>query len=279
MEKNEKFEEPEVPESLKALAFLTVQLAAKDPRIFLLLDYYDKSKQNTSMWQSLYEEFQEPENQEHFLNVIPSAANEHDWSGIEDSYRNWGRFGWTVGRGIHQFGFWDKCPDTQLEADKKVLKTIDKRVLSQIQIECLEKTSNIPVFEECCKCFNNKCYTACATLLISLIDGELIRNKANIAFANRKTGAMASKRMISELSKDDLYGLAGLFHLELINYDAFVDTLFERANGFEMEPKRMNRNFIQHGMSKRKILRKDCIKLFLAYRNILFLIWNNSKLR
>lgn len=279
METKDIWEEPEVPESLKALAFSIVQLAVKDPRIFLLLDHYDKNSQNTGMWQALYEELQEPENQEHFSNVIPKAANEHDWSGIEESYRNWGSYGWTVGREIHQFGFWDKCPNSQAEADKKVLQTINKKDLSQIRIECLEKTSNIPVFDECCKCFDNKCYTACATLLISLIDGELIRSKANIAFANRKTGVIASKRVISELSKDDMYGLVGLFHLELINYEAFLNTLFERANGFEVEPKRMNRNFIQHGMSKRKILRKDCIKLFLAYRNILFLIWNNSKLR
>lgn len=89
----------------------------------------------------------------------------------------------------------------------------------------------------------------------------------------------ASERVIAEVSKDDMYSLMGLFHLELINYEAFLNTLFERANGFKIEFKRMNRNFMQHGMCKRKVLRKDCIKLFLAYRNILFLIWNNSKLR
>ena len=279
MEKNDVFEDPEIPESLKAFAVSTFQLAAKDPRILLLLKHADKNKYDTDFWGSLYEELQDSENLERFSNITHKISNAHDWSGIEESYQTWGSYGWTVGREIHQLGFWDKCPNSQVEADKKVLPTINKKVLSQIQIECLEKTSNIPVFDECCKCFDNKCYTACATLLISLIDGELIRSKANIAFTNRKTGAIASKRVITEVSKDDMYGLMGLFHLELINYEAFLNTLFERANGFEMEPKRMNRNFIQHGMSKRKILRKDCIKLFLGYRNILFLIWSNSKLR
>lgn len=273
------FEDPEISESLKAFASSTFRLAVKDPRILLLFEHLDKNEQDTGVWQSLYETLQDPENLEHFSKTTLKITDDHDWSGVEESYRNWGRYGWTVGRGIQRFGFWDKCPDSQFEADKKVLKTINKKVLSQILIECLEKTSNIPVFDECCKCFDNKCYTACATLLISLIDGELIRSKANISFTNRKTGANASKRIIAEVSKDDMYGLMGLFHLELINYEAFLNTLFERANGFEMEPKRMNRNFIQHGMSKRKILRKDCIKLFLAYRNILFLIWSNSKLR
>ena len=44
-----------------------------------------------------------------------------------------------------------------------------------------------------------------------------------------------------------------------INYESYIKTLFARADGFVTEPKNLNRNYLHHGMSKRKVLRRDCI--------------------
>lgn len=276
MRKDDMFSDPHISDGLKSFAVSLIRLSIQDPRILLLLDKVDKNVEKTDIWKLLYDDFQNPESQEKLTKVLAKIVDDHDWDNIEKSYDSWGRFGWVVNHHLYPIGFWDDCPKSQIEADKKVLKTINKKVLSEIKLECLEKTRNIPVFEECCKCFDNRCYCACASLLISLIDGELIRSKANYLLSNRKTGATAGKRIITDVSADDMYGLPGLFHLEILNYEAYISTLFESANGFSVEPERINRNFIHHGMSNRKVLRKDCIKLFLAYHKTLFLLWNRA---
>ena len=75
--------------------------------------------------------------------------------------------------------------------------------------------------------------------------------------------------MTEFISADSFYGSPGYLHLELINYKTCTGTLFESANGFRTEPDCLNRNYLHHGMSKRKVLKKDCIKLFIAYHKTL----------
>lgn len=267
-----------VPGGLKALSVTLLRLAIEEPRVLLVLDHLAKKDGRDAPWKLLYDDFEDLGFRDSIKNFLAHDVSSFDWSVLEQSYINWGRFGWITDHQLLKIGSWDHCPDSQVEADKKILKEIDKKFLAEIQAQSIEKTRNIPVFEECCKCFENKCYTACASLLISLIDGELIRGNAN-SVSNRKTGATAGRRIISDVSTDDMYGLPGLLHLELINYEAFINMLFEHANGFEIEPKRMNRNFMHHGMSKRKVLRKDCIKLFMGYHKTLFFMWDKSPAR
>ena len=129
----------------------------------------------------------------------------------------------------------------------------------------MKKTNNREVYNEAITCFDNRCYTACASLLVSLIDAELIRCKTSLATKNKKTGLKAGERVVKNVARDDMYGLPGLYHLELVNYESYINTLFARADGFVKEPKSLNRNYLHHGMSKRRVLKKDCIKLLLAY--------------
>jgi len=57
-------------------------------------------------------------------------------------------------------------------------------------------------------------------------------------------------------------------YLHTINVLSFLMMLFDDAKDFRIEPKNLNRNFINHGMAKREVRRKDCIKLFLGLYNV-----------
>lgn len=277
MPDNNLLDKNDIDPSLKAFAVSLSRYIAQDPEFLLELERIHKVDVDGLGWIGLYQDLQDEDVAKRFSKNLNEKAAAHDWSDVESSYRAWGEYGWIADGTIARFGFWDKCPSTQVEADKLVLSKINKKYLEETIVSIHEKRHNVAVFSEACKCFEHKCYTACASLLISLIDGELISSKANWNFENKKTGSNANKRIVTDVSKDDNYGMPGFFHLELLNYESFINTLFERANGFDNEPKRINRNYLHHGMSKRKVLRKDCIKLLLAYRRTLNFANRNTK--
>ena len=259
------FKSIEADESLKAFALSLSRYIAKDPEILLLLDKTRNIKYYSEGWKELYETLQTSENLHRFKANISSVAQSIDWTNIENNYRKWGEYGWITYSNGQLIGVWDKCPDSIVEADRKALSFINKKIIGSICASIEKSSRNRAVFIEAYMCFERKYYAACASLLISLIDGELISSESNLSFKNKKTGKTAGDRMVSATIKDEMYGLPGLFHLELVNYEAYISTLFASADGFSCEPKRLNRNYVHHGMNKRKVLRKDCIKLFLAY--------------
>ena len=166
----------------------------------------------------------------------------------------------------NDISLWDKRPKSQNEADKYAISVFSKKDFERILEELKKETHNGPLLTEAIICFKNRLYAACASLLFSLIDGELISSKANTLELNKKTGAKASERVTKNVKKDEAFSLPGFFHLQIINFEGFMEAYFKNAEGFKKEPKNLNRNYLHHGMSKRKVLRKDCIKLFIAYK-------------
>ena len=227
----------------------------------LLLKIYEDTGING--YKELFEELKSKTDLSDILRNVNKQVEKYDWSVIEQTYSTWGKYGWVAEPFIVPVGFWGYCPNSQVEADKLVMQALDKKEFLKLKTKLFEIANN-KIFAEAMLCFDSKCYSACASLLISLIDGKLIRN-GYLPNENKKTGMKAGKRVVKEISKDDMYGLSGFFHLELLNYDSFITTLFQNASGFEKEPNHINRNYLQHGMSKRKVLRRDCVKLIIAY--------------
>lgn len=263
------FEKIETDDTVRALAVSLGRFAAKDPSILLEVAKVAKSTDQALAWESLYHELQDQECLTNFAVRSGELAKSYDWSNIEHTYCMWGSYGWIIFDSIGKVKIWDNCPVTQQEADKLVLKNLAQNDLLDCANHIRTYTPNRRCFDEAYACYTHRYYHACASLLISLIDGELISSKANSVLNNRKTGANAGSRVIDSISKNEDYREPGIFHLELLNYNAFLDMLFERADGFKKEPKYINRNYLHHGMSKRKVLRKDCIKLFFAYQKTL----------
>ena len=256
----------EADETLKAFAISFSRAIANNPEILSII-----SKEKRMLeWEELAIDLQNKTTLERFLKNINNSANKYNWSVIENTYRTWGAYGWITNHLVVPYGFWENYPTTQSEADRLAIKFLDKDKFSRLKLEILEKTNSRKICNEAITCFDNRCYTACASLLISLIDGELIRCKTSFATKNKKTGLKAGERVVENVSNDDRYGLPGLYHLELLNYESYINTLFARAEGFVKEPNCLNRNYLHHGMSKRMVLRKDCIKLLLAYHKTIY---------
>lgn len=272
----------EADDTLKAFALSMLRIAVAYPNLLLHL----ANKANPLAKEGLewvYELVKDSEDvRRSLLEKANSAANDYSWSRVEEAYIQWGKYGWVADNTYVKFGLWDSCPASQVEADRLILKQLSpSHVNSEIKTirELLLKKHRprylLNMFEEACTCFEEKCYTACASLLISLIDRELIQSRANTNQPNKKTGVHAGTRVSKAVLSDENYGLPGLFHLEFLSFKSYIDVLFENAHGFKNEPPCLNRNFLHHGLSKRKVLKKDCIKLFLAYKNTFKYIHHN----
>ena len=48
-----------------------------------------------------------------------------------------------------------------------------------------------------------------------------------------------------------------------------IQKVFEDGNDFKNQPAVINRNFIDHGMLTRSVVRKDCVQLFLLFYNLI----------
>ena len=251
---------------LKAFYISLCRMVAEDPNLLLELDETHKSPE----WKKLFDKLQDKEERRRFSEIINNDATSYNWQKIEETFCLWGEYGWITDHSIVPFRFWELRPKSQLDADRAAMRSLNNEKFSELKNELLEITSNRQFYNEAINCFNNKCYAACAVLLVALIDGELIRCKRSNTLENKKTGLIAGTRVIDGVTKNDMYGLSGFFHLELLNYKAYINTLFEKANGFKSEPNCINRNYLNHGMSRRKVLRKDCIKLMIAYRRTIF---------
>lgn len=268
------FKKIEVPDSLRAFTITAFRLIAKNPKLALYFAQECKNKEEISGWEELYDALKDPEFNARFSRNTELGAKCFNWSNVEASFCMWGKYGWVTDGQLMSVDLWSECPPNQVEADKFVLSRMKKLYMLEMYAEVEQLTANKKVFNEACDCFDSKLYTACASLLLSLIDGALIRAQEG-KHENKRTGAGTEKRVAEEVSKDSAYSLPGYFHLELLNYNAFIQTLFESGNGFKKEPDHLNRNYLHHGMSKRKVLKKDCIKLFVAYRKTLRLTSKN----
>lgn len=265
MSKEIDFYDPRIEDSRRAFAVSLLNMFSQNPKYLLLLDELEKTRGLDSGWKEIYDELQKPGKLDLFRSNILKAQKTTDWTRIEETAIQWAKFGWIIDGSIMPVSLWNECPQTQQEADQLVLSYMSKAAIMDLWGTIVERTKQRSVFDEACKCFENRCYTASASLLVSLIDGLLIRAQGNNQTQHKKTGVGASQKVYNAMESDPDYGLPGFFHLELLNFNAYMDMLFEKANNFNYEPKRLNRNFLHHGMSKRKVLRKDCIKLFIAY--------------
>ena len=247
-------------ESMYAALLLTV---IAEPNI---LDTFSKKDPNPQHnWENYKLLLDTEEAREQFANKVDEWINSLDWKKAESIMKTWGTYGWVLMPDIISVHYWESCPKSQEEADAIMMEHLDEDCLRHLFEDIVSISSQTDILNEAIQCFQNDCYTACASLLLSLVDGTLISSFANGQFENKKTGSNAGQRIIDATSKNYFFFVPGIFGFQSINFQAYISQLFERANNFSNEPAWVNRNFVHHGMSNRKIVRLDCIKLFLAY--------------
>jgi hypothetical protein len=193
------------------------------------------------------------------LRKAAKAWNDIDWNALECSYRKWGEFGWTIIE-HSPFSFFANQPESQNDADKQALRFFNKNGIVILFNDLQKLQVNKKDLESAVFCFKNNQYKACAMLLCAMIEASLIKIQPKEQW--RKVGRGAVRRF-----KEETIGIVSLEESKILclraaNVLSFLYMLFDDANDFRSEPKHLNRNFIFHGMSKRDVRRKDCIKLF-----------------
>lgn len=202
---------------------------------------------------------------------IPSISDE-DKEQLRKSFTAWGKFGWTIFP-YAPLNFYNEPPKSQKEANEKACIFCSKKHIDSLISDVrLRKGINKRDFEEAVFDFNHHQYKSCAMILLSLIDAKLIRmqkkedRKKN---GDRKNGIAAINRIEKRIERESDVNSTLLFLLYYSNIFACLKEVFEYGNDFKTQPDTPNRNFISHGMLTRKVLKRDCVQLFLLYYNFI----------
>lgn len=200
---------------------------------------------------------------EAFLSSKLSVISDEVAEKMVESNRMWGQFGWThiPSMPINMF---NTPPGDILAANRVAMQYCSNKEMDRLFDDMRKWNLNKKDLESAIFCYQNKQYKACALLLCGIIDSKLIRIRTE---DNRPVGERAVKKLKTEYddSSEKRLGEA----LFVYNLLAYLETLFLRANGFKHEPDTLNRNYIDHGMNRRAVRKRDCIQLFLALHNLM----------
>ena len=191
--------------------------------------------------------------------------NDKSMAEIKTSYIEWGKLGWTEIPHAKMKLFYN-FPKSKHIAEKSALEYFDELRLSSFFDMIVEASLDNKDLLSAIFCYKNQQYKACALLVFSLIDytfsvfQEPQTNDIGcngIKKTNKAYKAMLKKREYSHI---------------MLRYSGLIIALFRFYAGTEdfstEETDIVNRNFISHGHSIRDVTRCDCIKLFLAYYNL-----------
>ena len=205
---------------------------------------------------------------------IPTVSEERKEE-LRLSYQNWGKFGWTLMPDAPIFGL-DECPMDIKEANRIALKYCGSDAMQRL-FDILRKMKGIKKsdLEEAIFCFENKKYKSCVLVLFSLIDAKIIRlqrKEDRDSRGRRKTGLTAAKKLFIRINAETNIEKKLFTLLCYENVFACLNTVFADGEDFKNQPVVINRNFLDHGMMTRPVIRKDCVQLFLLCYNLFMLL-------
>lgn len=200
-----------------------------------------------------------------------SAYTDEDKKKLTEAFRIWGAYGWTFHPDTPWHLFFN-APLNQKDAHllmQPYCKTSNINLLFDKIF--MESKVRLTDFNDAKKNFENRNYKSCALMLFSLIDGIYLRIQPSTDTNKqwRRVGTRGIDRLKNSLdeSKQNQWVFQQLLTINLVSC---LYTFYEPYHGFKNEPQNIiNRNFIMHGMGHRKVLRRDCIQLFLLYYNVL----------
>lgn len=141
----------------------------------------------------------------------------------------------------------------------------DKYEILKNKVKNLE-LKNDQQADEAFLCFENGFYYSCISVLFEIIERELL-SKQSLKNDSKKRRKTINKNKIKDLKKSlSIEKSISEFFIEM-NFLYLTSYYFNDANdfideSFEKFPV-INRNYIAHGMTNRKITRNDCVKLMM----------------
>lgn len=196
---------------------------------------------------------------------LPTISEERKKE-LEVSYKKWGEYGWTSNPFADDYMF-DAIPQNLQDADKIALKYCDTKSMDDLFKMMLQKCKRKSDLEEAIACYKDKHYKASAMILFSLIDSILIRKQGKST--QLKTGAGAIRLYKEDFEKSHDLTKKLFTSLNKINLFKCMFVLFDDTSNFTKECSLVNRNYLDHGMTSKRVRKKDCIKLFLLLFNLI----------
>lgn len=204
---------------------------------------------------------------------IPTISEERKEE-LRLSYKNWGCYGWTMLPELPISGYGD-CPSNIVDANKLALSYMTKEDMNHLfnEIRGMKGVKKSDL-EEAIFAFEHKKYKSCALILFGLIDAKLIRlQRINKNTNNRReVGKKAAELVLEKIKNEHELEKKFLLLLDYENIFACLSTVFANGKDFRKQPNVINRNFLDHGMMTKNVIRKDCVQLFLLYYNLLMFL-------
>ena len=194
--------------------------------------------------------------------VSVPAFSDAEKAELLENYRQWGRYGWTAHPSAAPKCFY-ATPDNNKAAHKQMQMFLSKAYSERLFSLLRKNLNNTNDLESAIFCYNNRQYKACALLLFSMIDSEIIHFQTNVQRPDVGTRAIKYVKQKAEEYDEGAF----IFVLHYANIISCLETLFESGHNFVKEPATINRNYICHGMSQRPVRKRDCYQLFLLLYN------------
>ncbi len=196
---------------------------------------------------------------------IPTISEERKGE-LERSYKKWGEYGWTSNPFANDCMF-DTIPQNLQEADKIALQYCNNKSMEDLFEMLLQRCKRKSDLKEAIACYKSKYYKASAMILFSLIDSILIRRQEKST--QLQTGIGAIRLYKEDLEKTHKLTKKLFTSLNKINLFKCMFVLFDNTTNFTKDCPIVNRNYLDHGMTSKRVRKKDCIKLFLLLFNLI----------
>ena len=163
-------------------------------------------------------------------------------------------------------------PDSSEEADRIMMGKLNKQEIAtlfkELQGYAHNYNHNETTLSEAIEAFQSNLFSGCALLLFASIDSCILTAQPLPSKGRRDLAERAVKIKLEDI---DSYRLS----CANIARNIIMD-IFENAHDFDPTyDKKLNRNFLSHGMNKYIPTHKDCLKLFVLLYSIYVLIDTN----
>lgn len=197
---------------------------------------------------------------------------------IIESFKKWGRFGWTILPEAPICLFYS-CPENSHDADKIALSYCKKEQMKNLFIDLRTKSIKNKDLDEAIFSYENRKYLACALVLFGIIEAKIIRLqppglKTNKGWRHVGHSAIREYNEIFKSKNSTLIENKFIMAFIFYNLRECLLCFFANTEDFKLKSNLINRNYIGHGMHKKRVRKKDCIQLFLALHNFLILLDN-----
>lgn len=200
---------------------------------------------------------------------ISSAYQSFNLDELTEIYKTYAEFGWTIPPAMTCFA--KQKATTLEEADSFMLQFCTSENMERI-FSSLRNNEKIDKddLEEVINCYNQKYYKSCSLLILSIIDGVLI--KLQTQENKDRTTSLALKAIKSKYESNQRTDSKFFKVLQANMTFECAKKIYKYADNFKLDDICVYRNMISHGMRRTAVEKTDCIKVLLLLYNILQLL-------